>query len=194
MKRRGVHHVGLVTLDIDRTIEFYTQKLGFELAWCDVLEPSEGGRIQHAFLDSGDGTFVAFMSPKNVSGLPEELATDINSAQHLPPFFYHFAFWVDDVTELEAKRRDLEAKGVDVTPIVDHEWCRSIYLKDPNGLLLEYCATTRAFTEEDKAMRPKGAPPPAESAEDRRKIFEMLMTPKSRPEPPERTKSGKPPV
>ncbi len=43
-------------------------------------------------------------------------------------------------------------RGVDVTPVVDHEWCRSIYFRDPNGLLLEYCATTRAFTEEDKHM------------------------------------------
>jgi hypothetical protein len=44
---------------------------------------------------------------------------------------------------LHAKRADLIAKGVKVTPIVDHEWVLSIYFKDPNGLLLEYAVQTR---------------------------------------------------
>ncbi len=36
MKRTGVHHLGLATLDIDRTVEFYTTKLGWEVAWADI--------------------------------------------------------------------------------------------------------------------------------------------------------------
>ena len=42
MKRRGVHHVGLATLDIDRTVDFYKNKMGWEIAWADVIEPPEG--------------------------------------------------------------------------------------------------------------------------------------------------------
>jgi len=176
MKRKGIHHLGLVTVDIERTIEFYTTKLGFDLAWCDVIEPPDGGRIKHAFLDMGDGTFLAFMSPEDVPGIPAALATDLNSPQQLPGFFYHFAFWLDDLEELEAKRKDLAAKGVEATPIVDHEWCRSIYLRDPNGLLLEYCATVRQLTApDDKTMTAKPAPPPTTDAEARRKAFEILM-------------------
>ena len=49
MNRTGVHHLGLATLDIDRTVEFYTTKLGWTVAWCDILEPSEGGKIKHVF-------------------------------------------------------------------------------------------------------------------------------------------------
>ena len=79
MNRKGVHHIGLATLDIDRTIEFYTTKLGFEIGWCDVLEPENGGKIKHVFFDTGDGTFMAFMSPEKVPGIPEEWSTDINS-------------------------------------------------------------------------------------------------------------------
>jgi len=153
MKRTGVHHLGLATLDIDKTIEFYTTKLDWKVAWCDVIEPREGGKIKHAFLDTGDGSMIAFMCPENVPGIPNEWATDISSAQNLPSGFYHFAFWCDNLQELDAKRAQLTSRGVEVTPVVDHEWCRSIYFRDPNGLLLEYCATTREFNDDDKIMR-----------------------------------------
>ena len=71
MQGKGVHHLGLATLDIDRTIDFYTRNLGWKVAWCDVLEPPEGGRIKHAFMDTGDGTLVAFMAPEKVPGIPQ---------------------------------------------------------------------------------------------------------------------------
>jgi len=176
MKRTGVHHLGLATLDIDRTIEFYTKKLDWEIAWADVLEPPEGGKIKHVFMNTGDGSLVAFMCPESVPGIPTEWATDINSAQGLPGAFYHFAFWCDDAKELEEKREMLIGRGVDVTPVVDHEWCRSIYFRDPNGLLLEYCATMREFTEEDKVMRHREQPGPmVKDPEEAKKVFKTLM-------------------
>jgi hypothetical protein len=33
---------------------------------------------------------------------------------------------------------------------VDHNWCRSIYTKDPNDNLVEFCLTTGSFTSEDR--------------------------------------------
>jgi catechol 2,3-dioxygenase-like lactoylglutathione lyase family enzyme len=179
MQRTGVHHLGLATLDIDRTVEFYTTKLGWTVAWCDILEPSEGGKIKHVFLNTGDGSMVAFMCPEKVPGIPAEWATDINSAQGLPGAFYHFAFHCDDVQALEAKRDELVSRGVEVTPVVDHEWCRSIYFRDPNGLLLEYCATVREFNDADKEMKHHDQPglmvtDPAEA----KKVMKMLMGPR----------------
>ena len=44
MKRTGVHHLGLATLDIDRTIEFYTTKLGWEVAWRTFSSRLKAGR------------------------------------------------------------------------------------------------------------------------------------------------------
>ena len=32
---------------------------------------------------------------------------------------------------------------------IDHGWCTSIYANDPNGIMVEFCATTRAFTADD---------------------------------------------
>ncbi len=190
MNRTGVHHLGLATLDIDRTVEFYTTKLGWTVAWCDILEPSEGGKIKHVFLNTGDGSMVAFMCPEKVPGIPTEWATDINSAQGLPGAFYHFAFHCDDVNALEARREELVSRGVEVTPVVDHEWCRSIYFRDPNGLLLEYCATVREFNDADKEMKHHDQPGPmVTDPADAKKVFKMLMGPR-----PVKDNSGRTPV
>ncbi len=176
MVRKGVHHIGLATLDYDRTVDFYTQKLGWSVAWCDILEPPEGGKIKHVFMDTGDGTLVAFMCPERVPGIPTEFKTDINSAQNLPPAFYHFAFDCASIEDLEAKREALTKHGIDVTPVVDHEWCRSIYFKDPNGLLLEFCVTVREFNEDDKILRHHVQPGPmVKDPKDAKKVIDMLI-------------------
>jgi len=41
---------------------------------------------------------------------------------------------------------------------IDHNWCRSIYTRDPNGTVVEYCVTTGQFTQADKELAPAGAP------------------------------------
>jgi catechol 2,3-dioxygenase-like lactoylglutathione lyase family enzyme len=179
--KKGVHHLGLATLDIERTIDFWTTKLDFEVVVSDIIEPPSGGKIKHVFMDAGDGTMVAFMCPEKVPGIPEEWATDINSAQNLPGAFYHFAFHCDDIPQLEAKRALLLERGVDVTPVVDHEWCRSIYFRDPNGLLLEYCATTRALNDEDKIMKHHEQPGPmVTDPKDANQVYKTLMGPASK--------------
>ena len=65
------------------------------------------------------------------------------------------AFEVDSLAALEAKRAELIAKGVKVTPVVDHEWMKSIYFKDPNGLQLEFCCYTRNLNADDALMQPR---------------------------------------
>jgi catechol 2,3-dioxygenase-like lactoylglutathione lyase family enzyme len=61
----------------------------------------------------------------------------------------------------------LMAKGIDVTPIINHDdskyqiskelhpgvFVRSMYFMDPDGILLEFAAWTRAFSPEE-AMAP----------------------------------------
>jgi catechol 2,3-dioxygenase-like lactoylglutathione lyase family enzyme len=188
MERKGVHHLGLATLDMERTIEFYTKKLGFEVAWCDIIEMPDGGKIKHAFIDTGDGCLVAFMCPEKLKGVPTEWATDINSAQGLPGMFYHFAFYCPTIEALEKRREELLARGVDVTAVLDHEWCRSIYFRDPNGLLLEYCVTTREFTADDKIM--KHHDQPGFMTQDREALKhanQIMMGPPPTITPPART-------
>jgi len=149
MTTKGVSHIGLSTLDLDRTRAFYEDVLGFKLVVWEQMNFEEGGRIRHAFFDCGDGQLIAFMEPRDIQGIPAEFHAGINRGLGLPDMFYHFAFDAGSVDALHAKRAELLGKGVKVTPIVDHEWMQSIYFKDPNGLLLEFAAQTRPLTEAD---------------------------------------------
>jgi catechol 2,3-dioxygenase-like lactoylglutathione lyase family enzyme len=153
MTPKGFSHVGLSTLDMDRTRDFYERVLGFRAVRCDTMEVKEGGRIRHVFFDAGHGQLLAFMEPRGVPGVPGEYDAGINRGLGVPDAFYHFAFEVASVAALEAKRAELIAKGVRVTAVVDHEWMKSIYLKDPNGLLLEFACQTRALDEDDARMQ-----------------------------------------
>ncbi len=149
MNTRGVSHIGLSTLDMDRTRTFYEEVLGFPVVTAEQIDFKEGGRIRHAFFDCGGGQLLAFMEPRGVPGLPAEYETGINRGLGLPDMFYHFAFSAESLEALAKKRAELIAKGVKVTPIVDHEWAKSIYFKDPNGLLLEFAVQTRELTAAD---------------------------------------------
>ena len=65
---------------------------------------------------------------------------------------------------------------MEVTEVVDHDWAKSIYFKDPNGLQLEFCCLTRNLNADDARMQERaeisirrlgleGAAAPAERAQ-----------------------------
>jgi glyoxylase I family protein len=153
MAEKGWSHISLGTLDMNATRAFYEGVLGFKAVRCDTIKVKEGGEIRHVFFATGEGQLLAFMEPRGMRGAPVEFDGGINRAQGMPEGVYHFAFEAGTQAELEAKRAELIAKGVKVTPVVDHEWAKSIYFKDPNGLLLEYSYQTRDFTADDGIMQ-----------------------------------------
>jgi len=153
MTNKGFSHVGLSTLDLDKTKDFWENVLGFKPVRCDVIKIKEGGEIRHIFFDTGRDQLVAFMQARGVPGLPVEYDAGINRGLGVPGAFYHFAFEAGTEASLEQKRQELTAKGVKVTDVVDHDWAKSIYFSDPNGLSLEYCCMTRSFNENDAKMQ-----------------------------------------
>src|SRR6266540_1869529 len=136
MSHRGFSHIGLSTLDLDATRDFYEGVLGFEAVRCDVIKVKEGGQIRHIFFDTGRDQLIAFMEARGV-----------------PSAFYHFAFEAGSEAALNEKRNELIARGVKVTDVVDHDWAKSIYFTDPNGMQLEYCCFTRNLNADDARMQ-----------------------------------------
>jgi catechol 2,3-dioxygenase-like lactoylglutathione lyase family enzyme len=155
MAPRGFSHIGLSTLDLDRTRDFYERVLGFKAVRCDILKVREGGQIRHIFFDTGHDQLLAFMEASGVPGIPAEYDAGINRGLGVPGVFYHFAFEAGSEAALDEKRRELLAKGVQVTEVVDHDWAKSIYFKDPNGLQLEFCCYTRNLNADDARMQPR---------------------------------------
>jgi catechol 2,3-dioxygenase-like lactoylglutathione lyase family enzyme len=152
MGHKGFSHIGLSTLDLDKTREFYEGVLGFKPVVADTITIEEGGRLRHLFFDVGGDQLVAFLEPQGVPGIPTDYDAGINRGLGVPAGFYHFAFEAGSPAALAQKRDELRAKGVEVTDIVDHQWAQSIYFKDPNGLSLEYCCVVGNGPEADAAM------------------------------------------
>src|SRR5215468_4136131 len=159
MRNKGFSHIGLSTLDLDKTRAFYEDGLGFKPVVADTLRIREGGRLRHIFFDVGRDQLLACMEARDMPGVPAHYEAGINRGLGVPGAFYHFAFEAGSEAGLAAKRDQLRSRGLDVTDIVDHGWAKSIYFKDPNGVSLEYCCLVRDLTSDDAVMQERGTIP-----------------------------------
>ncbi len=142
------HHVAIATRDMQATHNFYSEGMGFELVRVEKAQSRPGAWAKHFFYDTGNGEMMAFWELHDDS-VPEDFPTEISTGLGLPVWTNHIAFGADDLEALAAARQRLQAAGHSVTEI-DHHWCTSIYVMDPNGIMVEFCTTTKAFDEDDK--------------------------------------------
>ncbi len=80
----------------------------------------------------------------------------------LPIWVNHIAFRASSLDDLQARLRRWLDHDLNASEI-DHGWCRSIYVVDPNGILVEFCTSTRAMNAADReeAQRLLADPKPA---------------------------------
>lgn len=146
----ALNHVAYLTADTGATHRFYTDVLGCRLMSCvrSEIDPSTrepGPAWIHTFFAFGSGEIIAFFEVDGVA-LP--------GPDSAPGWTRHIAFSVESEAALSAWRARLKARGVRVSPVIDHEaglW-RSIYFTDPNGINLELTFQSRPLGETD-AMR-----------------------------------------
>lgn len=126
LKLNGLHHLALLTGDMDGTVRFYTEVLGLPLVLTDA--PPEGAVEKHYFFDVGQGGTLAFFTRRG-SAPPEGYAK--TGAMH------HVCLTLDTMDDLAAARQRLMEHNVAIRD-VDHGYCQSVYFNDPvNGILLE---------------------------------------------------------
>ncbi|MDP9335635.1 MAG: VOC family protein [Actinomycetota bacterium] len=142
------HHVAIATRDLDATHRFYSEAMGFELVRVDVIPYMEHGWARHLFYDTGNGELLAIWDLHDAALADFDPA--ISTGLGLPSFVNHIAF-DSEFDDLDTKRDRWLAHGFDVVRI-DHPWCTSIYANDPNGIMVEFCATTRALTADDRSQ------------------------------------------
>lgn len=131
-----LHHTAYVSKDLEATRKFYEEVIGLPLVatWCekDVLFGSE--RVYcHCFFGLADGGALAFFQFAN----PEDQAF---FDPELPPSpFRHIALNVDAETQAAIEQR-IKAAGYSEpqTFVLEHGYCRSVYITDPNGMILEF--------------------------------------------------------
>lgn len=145
------HHLALATRNIAAIHDFYEGVMGFELVKVEVAKVMAGGWAKHYFYRMGgdDACFIAFWEMHGVPG-GDAFETSLSKAAGLPDEMNHIAFRVNSIAELDIRRAQWTSSGRQVME-VDHNWCRSIYTKDPNDNLVEFCLTTGRFTADDRA-------------------------------------------
>ena len=124
---KRIDHVEIVTDQLNRTVRFYTDVLGFREKARDRIESSGlGVPIDLVYLDLG-GTVVELISYEGASVDPAP------EKEHLG--YRMIALEVDD---MQKTVKDLKSKGVDVVwgPRVRETYARA-EICDPNGYRIE---------------------------------------------------------
>ncbi len=128
-----LNHIAWKCRDAEETRAFYEDVLGLPLAHVvradTVPSTGEACPYVHLFFRMADGSFVAFFD----LGDGKASAPDPQT----PGWVNHMAMDVESPEALAAAKARLEAAGVSVIGVVDHDWLHSIYFHDPNGLRLE---------------------------------------------------------
>ncbi len=133
-----LHHTAYVTKDLRATVRFYEELLGLPLVatWCEADELF--GKLRtycHCFFGLEDGSALAFF----------QFAEAGDQAEFGPPIpsspFHHIALHVEPATQAAVAQR-LAAAGYKEpqTYILEHGYCRSLYVEDPNGMIVELTA------------------------------------------------------
>jgi catechol 2,3-dioxygenase-like lactoylglutathione lyase family enzyme len=129
---QGLHHNAWRCSDSERTRRFYEDFLGLPLASALPIRQTKTGREEsalHTFFRLGDGSFLAFFE---VPGMPFDF-----KARH--DFDLHIALEVQPEVLRPMVERARQA-GIEVRGPSDHGFIDSIYLRDPDGYVVELCA------------------------------------------------------
>ena len=127
---RGINHLALITDDMDATVRFYHGVLGARLV-ATIGTP----QFRHYFFEFGAQNTVAFFEYRGLA--LERLAKPAGVPDPRAVQFDHLSFNLPDEHALLELRDRLKEAGCGVTDVVDHDFIRSIYFTDPNGIALE---------------------------------------------------------
>ena len=121
---RGVHHVALICRDVEETVRFFQEVLGFPLT--TMFENRDLVGSTHFFFDLGAGNTIAYF---DLPGVGAGDYAEVLGGLH------HLAISIE-VEHWRAARQRLEDAGVPY----DHVDETSLYFRGPNGERLELIA------------------------------------------------------
>jgi glyoxalase family protein len=125
---RGFHSVTLAVDDIDPTATVLTDGLGYE------FEAEENGRHRYRSAVGGPGSIVDLVE------------TDHGRGRMGVGTVHHVAYKAEDTDEQEQWRERLSEQGLRVTDIIDRVYFKSIYFREPGGVLFEIATMGPGFT------------------------------------------------
>lgn len=131
-----LHHTAYVTKDLEATRAFYEDVIGLPLIATWTESDELFGKLRtycHVFFELNDGSALAFFQFADADD-QAEFGPEIPSSP-----FIHIALHVDKATQDEIAAR-IAAAGITEpqTYVLEHGYCRSLYVTDPNGMIVEF--------------------------------------------------------
>jgi len=128
---RGIHSVTLAVPEPKKTLAFMN-----ELMETSVVGEREGG-LRVAVNGDAPGRLVEIVRDADRAG--------INGVGTV----HHVAFAVDDPDQQLEVQRELRRRGVQVTDVMDRQYFKSIYFREPGGVLFEVATIPPGFTADE---------------------------------------------
>ena len=128
---RGLHSVTLTVPEPKKTLGFMN-----ELMETSVVGEREGG-LRVAVNGDAPGRLVEIVRDADRAG--------INGVGTV----HHVAFAVDDPDQQLEVQRELRRRGVQVTDVMDRQYFKSIYFREPGGVLFEVATIPPGFTADE---------------------------------------------
>jgi glyoxalase family protein len=128
---RGLHSVSLEVRDPRRTVEFMRELLGFE-----VVNEMEG-RTRVAVNGDGPGKFMDIVRAGDSGWAKNGLGT-----------VHHVAMAIGTEEEQSKLRGELAGRA-HVTPVRDRQYFKSIYFREPGGVLFEVATMAPGFAVDE---------------------------------------------
>lgn len=132
---RGFHGVTLAVADAEPTAAVLTDVLGFEPVAETATE--RGARTRFRSGPGGPGSVVDLLETGAATGT-EGVGT-----------VHHVAFEAADVATEEAFIEAYREAGLDPTEVIDRKYFRSIYTREPGGVLFEMATPEPGFTVDE---------------------------------------------
>jgi glyoxylase I family protein len=131
---RGVHHIALICRDVEQTIRFYQELLGFPLV--ELVENRDYAGSSHFFFDIGNRNLLGFF---DFPGHDHPAFSEtIGAVQHLA--------LSTSPDEFAAARKRLDEAGISYLG-PDRGVENSLYIRDPNGVGIEFYCEELGFFE-----------------------------------------------
>jgi glyoxalase family protein len=141
MRLKRMHHITAIGSDAGKTEEFFTEMLGLRTVKRTVNFDNPNSPHLYFGVDSGEpGTIITYFAYPHGSMRPASIGAGLT---------HHFALSVPDEEALIAWRDALQERGVPTTDIKDRAYFRSIYLRDPDGHVVELATETPGFTSDE---------------------------------------------
>jgi glyoxalase family protein len=131
---RGLHAITLSEQQLDPSAQMLTELLGMSLTGED------GDRARFGMAEGRSGALI------DVSAGVRDRGLQAGGTVH------HVAFRAPDLETMTAWQQELISKGVSVTQILDRQYFKSIYFREPGGVLFEIATDAPGFAVDEPLL------------------------------------------